>query len=211
MSPATAATPTCCANGSTAASASDGRAAVQNRYAVAPNGSPLAWANTFTGFTRNTWAWPGASLSGSPKASPGTANFHRPSHLTVNAVASLRSSASSVTRTASPSTITSTPWSQVAQPVVSTTCGLPRRLANFCSPGPVVKQTAPSTQTATNGVTCGRPSALTVETQNSSAASRIRQVSSHSTATAAGSLYWWAEVVTGVFISAPVLGCSPRP
>lgn len=75
---------------------------------------------------------------------------------------------------------------------------------------PVVKQTTPSVQTATTGVTCGRPSARTIEIQNSSAAWRIRQVSSHSTATAAGSLYWWSKVVTGVFISALIIGHGCR-
>src|SRR5262249_1090827 len=123
----------------------------------------------------------------------------------VNAAAISRSTTSSVTWTAAPSTMTSTPRSQLLEPVVSTTCGLPRKLANFCSSAPVLNQMAPSTQTATTGVTCGRPSARTVETQNSSAAWRIRQVSAHSTATAAGSLYTLSKVVTGVFIGPPIV------
>jgi hypothetical protein len=38
-------------------------------------------------------------------------------------------------------------------------------IADFCSSVPVEKQTASSTHAATTGVTCGRPSARTVEIQ----------------------------------------------
>lgn len=40
---------------------------------------------------------------------------------------------------------------------------LRRMFRSFCSPSPVQKYSAPSSQTATSGVTCGRPSARTVE------------------------------------------------
>jgi hypothetical protein len=157
-----------------------------NLCVVAPNGSPLAWAKTLTGVTENTSASP---LPSEPRNAPSRAlNCHRPSHLAVNAPATRPSTTSSVTWTASPSTTTSMPPSHRLQPVVSTTCGLDRRLAHFCSSAPVENQTAPSAQAATTGVTCGRPSARTVETQNSSAVSSTRRVSSHSTAVAAGSL-----------------------
>src|SRR5580700_685541 len=105
-------------------------------------------------------------------------NFHRPSHRVVNASAMRLSKASSVTCTASPSTTTSSPPSHPLHPVVSTTCELERMLMNFCSVAPVEKQTAPSNHTATTGVTWGLPSALTVDTQNSSADSSASLVSS---------------------------------
>ena len=84
--------------------------------------------------------------------------------------------ASSVTWLAGPSTTTSSPWSQLLQPVVSTTCWLARRLAYFCSSAPVEKQSVPPVHTATTGVTCGLPSARTVDTQNSSADSSTLRV-----------------------------------
>ena len=55
---------------------------------------------------------------------------------------------SSVTRTAAPSTTTSSPLSQVLVPVVSATCGACSRLRAFCSPRPVQKCTAPSCEDA---------------------------------------------------------------
>src|SRR5262249_55890505 len=92
--------------------------------------------------------------------------------------------ASSVTWTASPSTTTSSPRSPPLQPVVRITCRLALRFTAFCSPGPVAKWIASSSHTATRGVTCGRPSARTVEIQNSSASSRAIRVSSQLVATA---------------------------
>jgi hypothetical protein len=62
-----------------------------------------------------------------------------------------------------PSSATSSPPSHLLQPVVSITCGLAARLTAFCSVSPVQKQSAPSNQTATSGVTCGRPPGRTVD------------------------------------------------
>ena len=73
-------------------------------------------------------------------------NRHLPSHLAANFPA---------TR----------PPSHRLGPAIITTCVLARTLANFCSLAPVENQRASSAQTATTGVTCGRPSARTVETQ----------------------------------------------
>ena len=72
------------------------------------------------------------------------------------------SSASSVTRLATPSTTTSIPSCQPLHPVVRTTCWFDRRFTAFCSASPVQKYTRSPCQTATSGVTCGRPSARTV-------------------------------------------------
>jgi hypothetical protein len=74
------------------------------------------------------------------------------------------------------------------------------QVANFCSPAPVENQMAPAAHAATTGVTCGRPSARTVETQNSSACFSALRVSSRPVAVAAGSLYRSSNVVTGVDI-----------
>src|ERR1700686_3986803 len=60
---------------------------------------------------------------------------------------------------------------------------------------------APGSHTATSGVTWGRPSARTVEIQNSSAVSSTRRVSSHPVATASGSLKRGSIFVTGSFES----------
>src|SRR3954468_22652932 len=60
---------------------------------------------------------------------------------------------------------------------------------------------ASSSQTATSGVTCGRPSARTVEIQNSSASSSARRVFSQSVATASWSLNRVSSSVTGCFIN----------
>jgi hypothetical protein len=61
-------------------------------------------------------------------------------------------------------------------------------LANFCSSVPVVNHSAPADHTATTGVTCGLPSARTVEIQKSPAVSSTRWVSSQLTAVAAAPL-----------------------
>jgi AcrR family transcriptional regulator len=171
------------------------RSCLPNQCLVAPNGSPLAWANTLTGMTENTLASP---VPSEPRKQPSRAvNCQRPSHFGANAAATRSSTASSATRTASPSTTTSSPRSHRLHPVVSTTCGLASKLACFCSSAPVENHTAPSDQAATTGVTCGRPSARTVEIQNSSAVSSTLRVSSQVVATAAGSLYSSSNVVTG--------------
>src|SRR5580658_1940357 len=62
---------------------------------------------------------------------------------------------------------------------------------------------APSSHTAAQGVTWGRPSARTVEIQNTWADSSTRRVSSHSVATAPGALYRSSRVVTGVVNGEP--------
>src|SRR6266699_6447665 len=54
-------------------------------------------------------------------------------------------------------------------PAARITCGFLRRFTAFCSVSAVQKWRAPSSHTATSGVTWGRPSARTVEIQNSSA------------------------------------------
>src|SRR5229473_3798322 len=59
---------------------------------------------------------------------------------------------------------------------------------------------APSSQTATSGVTCGRPSARTVQIQKSSAVSITWRVSSHPTASEPGSLNRLSISVTGLFM-----------
>src|SRR3954471_6615802 len=59
---------------------------------------------------------------------------------------------------------------------------------------------ASSTQTATSGVTWGRPSARTVEIQNSSASSSTRRVSCQSVGTASRSLNRVSSSVSGCFI-----------
>jgi len=113
-----------------------------------------------------------------PRKRPSRAKYcHRRSHLVVNAAATRLSRTSSLTRTASTSITTSRPDCHSLQPVVSTTCGSVSRLANFCSSSPVANQTESSTHAATTGVTCGRPSPLTVEIQKSSASSRTFRVS----------------------------------
>src|SRR5262249_14133441 len=99
-------------------------------------------------------------------------------------------------------TTTSSPLSHALQPVVRTTCGLRLRFTAFCSVAPVQKWIAPSSQTATSGVTGGRSSARTVVIQNSSAVSSTRRVSSHLVATASASLNRGSSSVTGAFIKA---------
>src|SRR5689334_12273842 len=140
-------------------------------------------------------------------APPRATYCHRPSHFEANTEATRPSVASAVTSTASPSTTTSSPWSHRLQPVVSTTRGFARRLANFCSPSPVENQMAPSAHTATTGVTWGRPSVRTVEIQNSSASSRTFRVSSHPVTAAPELLYSRLSLVTGAVIAiAPLAG-----
>jgi hypothetical protein len=73
-------------------------------------------------------------------------------------------------------------------PVVTAQFRLAARFLDFCSPGPLLKYNAPSIQTATTGVTCGRPSARTVDTQNSPARSRRATASGQGAAWAFSSL-----------------------
>src|SRR5215467_6400090 len=99
----------------------------------------------------------------------------------------------------------SSPSSQRLQPVVRTTCGLLLRLMAFCSVPPVEKWMAPSSHTATSGVTWGRPSARTVQIQKISASSSARRVSSHVVAVAAGSLNRMSISVAGLLIEVLLL------
>lgn len=88
-----------------------------------------------------------------------------------HASASAISRRSSVTRAARPSTTTSNPSVSVLAPVVRTTSGLAARLRALRSDGPVQKCSAPCDQTPISGVTWGRPSGRTVESQYSFALS----------------------------------------
>lgn len=81
------------------------------------------------------------------------------------------------------------PSCQSLRPVVRMTFGFARRFADFCSSDPVVKCNCPWAYAATSGVTCGRPSARTVDNQNSSADWIERSVSAQVIAVALGSLY----------------------
>src|SRR5262245_21876892 len=90
-------------------------------------------------------------------------------------------------------------------------CGFAPRLMFFCSPAPVQKCRASSSQTATSGVTCGRPSARTVQIQNSSADVMARSVSLHSETAASGSLNRGSISVTGVLIALLSLFASSLP
>lgn len=66
--------------------------------------------------------------------------------------------------------------------MVSAQWGLPARFFAFCSPGPVLKYSAPSCQAAISGVTCSRPSGRTVVIQKTSAARSLRSASAQSVA-----------------------------
>ncbi len=62
---------------------------------------------------------------------------------------------------------------------------------------PVQKCIAPSSQTAINGVTCGRPSGRTVDSQNIPACSRVRSASAHGVGDAFSLLNRWSSTVSG--------------
>jgi len=78
------------------------------------------------------------------------------------------------------------------------TWGLARRFAAFCSVSPVVKCNWSRAHTATSGVTCGRPSARTVLSQNNSAEASSSCVAGHVVAIAVGLLYRSSSDVVGV-------------
>jgi peptidoglycan/LPS O-acetylase OafA/YrhL len=92
--------------------------------------------STFVGSTRKTSASPPPSWWKAPSRA---SNCHCPSHFSRHAAASLPSCASSVTRTAGPSTTTSRPPCHPLAPVVSRTFGFAARLCAFCSVTPVQK------------------------------------------------------------------------
>ena len=77
--------------------------------------------------------------------------------------------------------------------------------------GSLQKWMVPSYQTATTGVTCGRPSLRTVESQKRSAVSRTRRVCSHDVTTPSGSLYRMSSVVMGSFITRTPFNRSVSP
>jgi hypothetical protein len=84
-------------------------------------------------------------------------------------------------------------------------------LANFCSSAPVENQIASSHHAATTGVTCGQPSARTVEIQNSSAVSITLRVCSQLVSVAAGSLYSRSSAVTGTSIDISPITATAVP
>ena len=88
-------------------------------------------------------------------------------------------------------------------PVVSTTFGFARRFAVFCSWSPAQKCNAPSSQTVGSGVTCGRPSPRTVESQNISDLSRMFSTSAHGNGPAPGSLKSPLNSTVGSLIKVP--------
>lgn len=102
--------------------------------------------------------------------------------------ASRGSRASSVTRSARPSTTTSKPWCSVLVPVVTTTSGFVARFRALRSSGPVQKCNASSDQSPISGVTCGRPSGRAVDSQNTSARVSTATASDHGRAVASLSL-----------------------
>ena len=82
--------------------------------------------------------------------------------------------------------------------------GLAPRLSAFCSPGPVLKCSARSSQIATSGVTCGRPSRRTVAIENSCASRSTRSVSPQGVGSAPGSLKRSSSSV----ITSPIVSSS---
>jgi hypothetical protein len=62
------------------------------------------------------------------------------------------------------------------------------RFLALTSPGPVEKYRDPRSHTATSGVTWGRPSGRTVDTQNTPDRSRARRAVAHGVAVAFGLL-----------------------
>ncbi len=91
-----------------------------------------------------------------------------------------------VTRAAVPSTTTSSPERSWVVPVVRTQRGSDSRFLAFCSWEPAQKCSIPSAQIAGSGVTCGRPSRRTVDSQNISEADSARATSAHGGAVAPG-------------------------
>jgi len=66
--------------------------------------------------------------------------------------------------------------------------GLDSRFLAFCSAAPAQKWSVPSSQIAGSGVTCGRPSRRTVDSQNISDLDSTSTTSAHGGAVASGSL-----------------------
>jgi hypothetical protein len=75
--------------------------------------------------------------------------------------------------------MSSAPSARSLRPVVSTHDGFSARFLALRSSGPVANQIAPACQTAISGVTCGRPSGRTVDSQKVSAARSCSSPSAH--------------------------------
>ena len=144
----------------------------------------------------------------SPRAPRGATRVARPADETtwraLRTIAARRSFASSCPR-----------WPSAALPVAAAggqdDVPVRSQVHGFCSSAPVAKWIASSSHTAMSGVTCGRPSARTVETQNSSARSRAARVSSQPVATASSSLNRVSSSVTGCCVSSPFRSRTGRP
>ena len=91
-------------------------------------------------------------------------------------------------RAAVPSTTTSSPDLSLLVPVVRMQRGSDCRFLVFCSREPVQKYSVPLSQIAGSGVTCGRPSLRTVDSQNISDSARTLTTSAHGGAAVSGSL-----------------------
>src|SRR5215211_4630057 len=131
--------------------------------------------------------WKAPSRTVKTKSSPYFATY---------ASASRWNLASSVTLAASPSTTTSR-HSATLQPVVTTQCVFCARFFALRSVRPVVKYRTSSNQTAAIGVTCGRPSGRTVDSQYTFAVARISRASSHGVAVALSLLNCGSSSVKG--------------
>src|SRR5664280_2220130 len=78
--------------------------------------------------------------------------------------------------------------SRVLCPVVRTQWRFSLRFLALRSSGPVQKYIAPSTQTPSSGVTCGRPSGRTLDSQYNSAPANVARAWDHSVGSAFGLL-----------------------
>src|ERR1700758_3247799 len=88
--------------------------------------------------------------------------------------------------------------------------GWDSRFLAFCSREPAQKYSAPSSQIAGNGVTCGRPSRRTVDSQNISDPDSTPATSAQGGATAPGSLNPSFNSMIGSISGIIVLLCSAR-
>src|SRR6188472_3835327 len=108
-----------------------------------------------------------------PKPSSRGVKSHTPSYFSRIASASRDKVSTPVTRSASPSTTTSSPSFHVLTPVVTATAVECARFCAFCSSGPVQNTKPSSTHAPINGVTCGRPSVRTVVSLQLGAGQRV--------------------------------------
>src|SRR6516165_7064368 len=145
------------------------------------------------GFLPNARILAGVTLNTSPRRPAGSRNppsvtSKSQSSLDFHSAASRCSRAGSVTRTAVPSTTTSSPARNWLAPAARTQPGLACRFFAFCSCDPAQKCSVPSSQIAGSGVTCGRPSRRTVDSQNISVSDSTPATSVQVRAAAPGSL-----------------------